>query len=60
MNGIKTGILEKLQGGTYQFTYLDGYHNVPVSLTTPLFEHFSHNNYTDYYHPKFIKELKRS
>ncbi len=49
LNGIKTG--------TYQFTYQDGYHDVPVSLTL-FFELFLYNSYTDYYYPNFIKELK--
>ncbi|HHT0594556.1 TPA: HipA N-terminal domain-containing protein [Legionella anisa] len=36
VNGIKAGILEELQGGTYQFTYFDDYQGAPVSLTMPL------------------------
>ncbi|WBV66398.1 HipA N-terminal domain-containing protein [Legionella pneumophila] len=36
VSGIKAGILEELQGGTYQFTYFEDYHGAPVSLTMPL------------------------
>ena|SRR3990167_8205725 len=36
VNGMKAGILEELQGETYQFTYFDDYHGAPVSLTMPL------------------------
>lgn len=36
VNGIKAGILEELQGGTYQFTYFDEYQGAAVSLTMPL------------------------
>lgn len=36
VNGIKAGILEELQGITYQFTYFEDYHGAPVSLTMPL------------------------
>ena len=36
VNGIKAGILQELQGGAYQFTYLDEYLGAPVSLTMPI------------------------
>jgi serine/threonine-protein kinase HipA len=36
VNGVKAGILEELQGGTYQFTYFADYQGAPVSLTMPL------------------------
>ncbi len=36
LNGIKAGLLEELKAGKYQFTYFDGYHGAPVSLTMPL------------------------
>ena len=36
VNSIKSGILEELQGGKYQFSYFDDYHGSPVSLTMPL------------------------
>ncbi|HLB32720.1 MAG: hypothetical protein A3F67_01195 [Verrucomicrobia bacterium RIFCSPHIGHO2_12_FULL_41_10] len=31
--GSLAGILEQTEGGTYQFTYTEGYHGEPVSLT---------------------------
>lgn len=53
VNGIKAGILEELQGGTYQFTYFDDYQGTPVSLTMPL------NNKTYYFDvfPPFFEGL---
>ncbi len=36
VNGIEAGILEELQEGKYQFTYLSNYQGAPVSLTMPL------------------------
>src|SRR5690242_5451215 len=36
VNGIAVGILEKLEGGTYKFTYHSEYDGAPVSLTMPL------------------------
>lgn len=36
VNGVEAGILEKLKGEKYTFTYRDDYHGAPVSLTMPL------------------------
>lgn len=36
VHGIKAGILEELEGGKYQFTYLNDYQGAPVSLTMSL------------------------
>ncbi len=36
VSGIEAGILEKLNGGKYKFTYHADYHGAPVSLTMPL------------------------
>lgn len=36
VNGIEAGILEKLEGGKYQFIYYPDYLGAPVSLTMPL------------------------
>lgn len=36
VNGVDAGILEKLDGGKYQFTYHAEYQGDPVSLTMPL------------------------
>ena len=36
VNGMIAGILEELQDGRYQFSYMDDYHGSPVSLTMPL------------------------
>ncbi len=36
VNGIDAGILEKLKGRKYQFSYHADYHGAPVSLTMPL------------------------
>lgn len=36
VNGIEAGVLEKLNGGEYKFTYHTDYHGAPVSLTMPL------------------------
>ena len=42
VNGIKAGILQELQGGAYQFTYLDEYLGAPVSLTMPITKRVYH------------------
>jgi serine/threonine-protein kinase HipA len=36
VSGMRAGALEELQGGAYEFTYLDDYQGPPVSLTMPL------------------------
>lgn len=36
VNNISAGVLNELSDGAYQFTYLDDYFGIPVSLTMPL------------------------
>jgi serine/threonine-protein kinase HipA len=36
VHGMEAGVLEELEKGQYQFTYLTNYQGAPVSLTMPV------------------------